>query len=75
LPFDWAEAIETSEGIKSREQKSTRHNFRDGLCRGIKLTSRLYKIDIVAGFTSLSGKGESAFQIRGSQAHGERLYT
>jgi hypothetical protein len=64
-----------SERMKSREQKSTRHNFWDGLCRGIKLTSRSYKIDIVAGFASLQGKSESAFETRGSQAHGEKLYT
>jgi hypothetical protein len=43
-----------SEGMRSREQKNTRHNFWDGLCRGIKLTSIFYKIDIVAGSASLS---------------------
>jgi hypothetical protein len=75
LPSDWADAIEMSEGMRSREQKRTRHNFWDGLCRGIKLTSILYKIDIVAGSASPPGKRESAFEIRRSQAHGEKLYT
>ena len=37
LPSDWADAIEMSEGMRSREQKSARHNFWDGLCRGINL--------------------------------------
>jgi hypothetical protein len=64
-----------SEGMRSREQKSIRHNFWDGLCRGIKLTSMLYKIDIVAGSASFPGKDESVLEIRGSQAHGGKLYT
>jgi hypothetical protein len=64
-----------SERMRSGEQKNTRHNFWDGLCRGIKLTSRLYKIDIVAGSARLQGKSESVFEIRRSQAHGEKLYT
>jgi hypothetical protein len=32
------------------KRKDSRHKFWDGLRRGIKLTSILYKIDIVAGF-------------------------
>src|SRR6266487_1963008 len=47
LPPDCAAAMEMSEGMKSRDSEKTRHNFTDGLCRGIELTSRLYKIDIV----------------------------
>jgi hypothetical protein len=42
--------------MRRREHKSARHNFWDGLCRGIKLTSILYKIDIVAGFAGLPRK-------------------
>jgi hypothetical protein len=64
-----------SEGMRNRKLKSTRHNFWDGLCRGIKLTSRSYKIDIVAGFAAFPEKDDMPFEIRRSQAHAGKLYT
>jgi hypothetical protein len=56
LPSDWAAANGRSRLKRMTKRKESRHNFWDGFCRGIKLTSIWYKIDIVAGFTGFPGK-------------------